>query len=182
MTTRITLTMLLLSAALLWSGMTGVSPEIEPLQADRQERSAQSISEVVESTPQLSELNRMLEAAGMKDSLRRGGPYTIFLPTNRAFYRLSYDERKSLWNPDNREKIRRILSNHILDRRFTAEELANRSTVPSRLEDLPIDTTGEVMQVKGCNIIQTDVEASNGIIHVVDRLIMPTYPDRDLAN
>lgn len=172
------LALLLSMAALLWSGMTDMHLENKPLQQDRQGGSSQSIAEVVESTPQLSELNRMLEAGGMKDSLRQGGPFTIFLPANRAFYHIPYDERKALWNPDNREKIRRILSNHILDQRFTSEELAQRTTVPSRLEDLPIDTTGEVMQVKGCNIIQTDVEATNGIIHVVDRLIMPTYPDR----
>lgn len=140
-----------------------------------QQKPAKSIAELVETTPRLTVFNRVLEASGMKDSLRGGGPYTIFLPVNEAFYNMPYKERRTLWDATNRSQIRRILNNHIVDRKFTVEEMAKRSNLPGRLEDLPVDTTGELLQIKGAHIIQADVQATNGIVHVVDRLIMPSY-------
>lgn len=152
---------------------TGLSPGTGD--SFQQEKPAKSIAELVETTPRLTVFNRVLEASGMKDSLREGGPYTIFLPVNEAFYKMPYKERRTLWNSANRSKIRRILNNHIVDRKFTAEEMAERSNIPGRLEDLPVDTTGELLRIKGAHIIQADVRATNGIVHVVDRLIMPSY-------
>lgn len=152
--------------------------DYEPARA--QERPKMNIVEIVENTPRLSVLNRMLQASGLKDSLRAGGPLTVFLPVNEAFYELPYAERKLLWDTSNRTRIRRILSNHIIDRRMTLEEISRRKNIPSRLEDLPVDTTGNLLKVKGANILQADVEATNGMVHVVDAILMPSYIDRDI--
>lgn len=153
---------------------------VQPTPAAAQERPEMNIVEIVENTPRLSVLNRMLQASGLKDSLRTGGPYTVFLPVNEAFYKLPYAERKLLWDTSNRTRIRRILSNHILDRRMTLEEISQRKNIPARLEDLPVDTTGNLLKVKGANILQADVQATNGLVHVVDAILMPSYIDRDI--
>ncbi|MDZ7772611.1 MAG: fasciclin domain-containing protein [Balneolaceae bacterium] len=167
MTTRTACHTTFLALLLLWG--------LQPAPAVAQEEPEMNIVEIVENTPRLSVLNRVLQASGMKDSLRTGGPYTMFLPVNEAFYELPYAERSLLWDTSNRARIRRILSNHILDRRMTSEEMAARSNIPSRLEDLPVDTTGNLIQVKGANILQPDVEAVNGMVHVIDAILMPSY-------
>lgn len=166
MTNRISLLTATLALLLLYG--------LRPAPAGAQERPEKNVVEIVENTPRLSVFNRVLQASGMKDSLRAGGPYTVFLPVNEAFYELPYAERKLLWDTSNRTRIRRILSNHIIDRRMTSDEIARRKNIPSRLEDLPVDTTGTLMMVKGANILQADVEATNGMVFVIDKLLMPT--------
>ena len=118
-------------------------------------------------------LVRLINAAGFNDSLAKGGPYTIFAPTDKAFEALPTGTIDSLLN--NTTELRRILSYHVINGEVTEQDLANITSIQT-LEGnvLPVNNTTEGLQVGGAKITDTDKRPSNGIIHQIDKvLILP---------
>lgn len=133
-----------------------------------------TILDLVEGTPQLSEFNEALEAANMKEELSDEGPYTILLPVNDAFESLPDGYMDQLLEEDSREQLQKVLNNHIIEGEKKSVDIAKEETLETKVEELEVDASGNVIKVGESNMIQTDVEASNGIIHVVDKLVLPS--------
>lgn len=159
--------------AILAAALTMHSDMAMAQESSDQTQSGTTIVDLVEATPQLSTMNEVLEAAEMKEELRGEGPFTIFLPMNQAFNKLPEEQREALTSADNSDQVRRVLNNHIIEEEKTASNLAENETVESKEEELTINSSENILQVKDANVIQTDVEAANGIIHVVDQVILP---------
>jgi uncharacterized surface protein with fasciclin (FAS1) repeats len=115
-----------------------------------------------------------LKAADLVDVLRGEGPFTVFAPTDEAFSKLPEGTVENLLKPENKDKLQAILTYHVLPGRYMAGDVIKMNsakTVNGQSFTISKDY-GNVM-VDNAKIIKTDIEASNGIIHVIDAVILP---------
>lgn len=115
-----------------------------------------------------------LQAAGLVETLQGDGPFTVFAPTDEAFAKLPAGTVESLLQPENRDALIGILTYHVVPGRVAAEQvvgLDEATTVNGA--DVRIGTQGGGVQINNSNVIQADVFASNGVIHVIDEVLLP---------
>ncbi|MEZ4769216.1 MAG: fasciclin domain-containing protein [Caldilineales bacterium] len=113
-----------------------------------------------------------VQAAGLEDALRGEGPLTVFAPTDEAFAALPEGTVESLLaNP---EELTKILLYHVADGKLMATDVVERGFIPTLLErSLTVTAVGSDVQVNNAKVIAADVEASNGVIHVIDTVLIP---------
>ena len=115
-----------------------------------------------------------LEAGGLVETLKGAGPYTVFAPTDEAFAKLPEGTVENLLKPENKDQLVAVLTYHVLSGEVTAEEvvtLTEAETVNGQSVDIAVvDGTVDVNNAK---VIQADVMASNGVIHVIDTVLLP---------
>jgi uncharacterized surface protein with fasciclin (FAS1) repeats len=114
-----------------------------------------------------------LGAAGLVDALKGEGPFTVFAPTDAAFAKLPAGTVESLLKPENKEKLVAILKYHVVSGKVMAADVTGlkKATTLSG-QDVKIDTKSGVV-VGGAKVSATDIAASNGVIHVIDSVMMP---------
>jgi uncharacterized surface protein with fasciclin (FAS1) repeats len=119
-------------------------------------------------------LAKALEAADLVDTLKGKGPYTVFAPTDEAFAKLPAATLDDLLQPENKAKLRRILTYHVVPGRVSASEVIKlRSAKTVSGDTIDITANGATVMVDSARVLKTDVGASNGIIHVIDAVILP---------
>lgn len=152
----------------------GVTTEPNATEPDTSTSTGDVVS-VVQNEPSLSTLASAIAETGLNEELSAGGPYTIFAPTDEAFAALPEDARQELLLPENRELLREVLTYHVVPGQLTADQLAS-SEIQS-LEGTPltvtVDQASNEVQVNNASVTQPDILASNGVIHVVDQIILP---------
>lgn len=117
-------------------------------------------------------LVRLINAAGLNETLATGGPYTIFAPTDEAFDELPSGTIDALMN--NNTELRRVMSYHVTSGEVTEQDLANITRLQTLAgEVLTVNNTTEGLQVGGAKITDTDARPSNGIIHQIDKVLIP---------
>lgn len=123
---------------------------------------------------QFQTLAAALQAAGLVNTLKGEGPFTVFAPTDEAFRALPAGTVERLVRPENRAELTRILTYHVLPGRVTADQLAGQQVRPATVAGprLAIDARQGV-SVNNARVVQADVAASNGVIHVIDRVLLP---------
>ena len=124
---------------------------------------------------QFKTLAAALEAAGLIDALKGAGPFTVFAPTDEAFAKLPAGTVESLLRPENKEKLKSILLYHVVSGNVPASKvvkLNGRSVKTLQGSSVKVRTKHGVM-VGNAKVVQTDVMASNGVIHVIDTVLMP---------
>ena len=115
-----------------------------------------------------------VQAAGLEETLRGAGPFTVFAPTDAAFAALPAGTLDSLLLPENRERLRSILTYHVVSGRVTASEAAAMTSAPTvQGASAPIAPVQGGLTIGGARIVATDIACSNGIIHVIDAVMMP---------
>ena len=115
-----------------------------------------------------------LQAAGLVDTLKGSGPFTVFAPTDAAFAKLPAGTVENLLKPENRDKLKAILTYHVVAGKVTAADVVKlKSAKTVEGSDVKISVAGGKVKVDKANVVKTDVEASNGVIHVIDTVIMP---------
>lgn len=121
-----------------------------------------------------STLVTAVQAAGLVDTLKGPGPFTVFAPADAAFARLPDGTVNSLLQPQNQARLRDILTFHVVAGRYTAADLAGQVTrLPTvNGEIIAIDGTDGV-RVETAQVVAADIETANGVIHVIDRVIIP---------
>jgi uncharacterized surface protein with fasciclin (FAS1) repeats len=115
-----------------------------------------------------------VQAAELVDTLNGKGPFTVFAPTDEAFAKLPKGTLEMLLKPENKAKLAAILTYHVVPGSVKAADvvkLKNAATVQGQRVDIKVDA-GKVM-VDGANVVATDVACSNGVIHVIDTVILP---------
>jgi uncharacterized surface protein with fasciclin (FAS1) repeats len=119
--------------------------------------------------------------ADLFDDLREDGPFTVFAPTDEAFAKLPADELATLLRPENRAALRKLLKRHVVAGRLTAEALAAHGS-PRSLEGtrLAVAANRHGLAVNEATVIKADIACRNGIIHVIDRVLMPSASPTDL--
>ena len=122
-----------------------------------------------------------VQAAGLVDTLKGDGPFTVFAPTDAAFAKLPKGTVESLLKPENKAKLQAILTYHVVAGKVMASDvikLSNAKTVQGQQVDIKV-ADGKVT-VDGANVVKTDIETSNGVIHVIDSVILPA--DNDIVD
>ena len=123
---------------------------------------------------QFKTLAAALQAAGLVDTLKGAGPFTVFAPTDAAFAALPAGTVENLLKPENREQLVAILTYHVVPGRVTASQVAGMSNATTvQGGDVAIRATGGTVSVGNARVVQADVMASNGVIHVIDKVLMP---------
>jgi len=115
-----------------------------------------------------------IKAAGLVDTLKGKGPFTVFAPTDEAFAKLPAGTVENLLKPENKQKLVSILTYHVVPRKVMASEvvkLADAKTVNG--QSLTITVEGQMVMVDSAKVVKTDIECSNGVIHVIDAVVMP---------
>jgi uncharacterized surface protein with fasciclin (FAS1) repeats len=126
---------------------------------------------------QFKTLAAALKAAGLVDALKADGPFTVFAPTDEAFAKLPHGTLEKLLRPENKQDLVDLLTYHVLPARATSTEIAGLNlrkakTVSGKGVKLAA-RDGRVL-VDGVNVTKADVTATNGVIHVIDQVLMPS--------
>lgn len=115
-----------------------------------------------------------LEAGELVDTLKAAGPYTVFAPTDDAFAKLPDGTVETLLLPENKDKLVEILTYHVVAGKVTAAEVVTlESAKTANGSDVAIRVVDETVFINDSRVVATDIGASNGIIHVVDTVILP---------
>ncbi len=116
-----------------------------------------------------------VEAAGLVETLKGEGPFTVFAPTDEAFAALPEGTLDSLLQPENREQLTAILTYHVVPGRVMSSDAAGQMVELETVQgqSLSVDGTGDGVTVDGANVVQADIEADNGVIHVIDAVVLP---------
>jgi|SaaInlStandDraft_1057018.scaffolds.fasta_scaffold20783_4 uncharacterized surface protein with fasciclin (FAS1) repeats len=122
------------------------------------------------------------EAAGLVEALSGEGPLTVFAPTDEAFAKLPAGTVSSLLKPENKQQLAAILKFHVVAGRVFSNDLISQKTAKTlQGGKLHLTIEGAGAQIEGANLIVTDLDASNGVIHVIDAVLMPTTPAKKAA-
>ena len=136
--------------------------------------SNQDIVDTAVGAGQFKTLAAALQAAGLVDTLKGPGPFTVFAPTDAAFAKLPAGTVESLLKPENKAKLTAILTYHVVPGAVKAEQvtkLDEAKTVNGAMVKVSTDH-GKVM-INNANVVKADIPASNGVIHVIDSVILP---------
>jgi uncharacterized surface protein with fasciclin (FAS1) repeats len=134
----------------------------------------QDIVDTAVSAGSFKTLAKALEAAGLVDTLKGKGPFTVFAPTDEAFAKLPAGTIETLLEPANKAKLRRILTYHVVSGTVKAADVVKlRSAKAVSGDTITIATQMGGVMVDGAHVVKTDITASNGVIHVIDAVILP---------
>jgi uncharacterized surface protein with fasciclin (FAS1) repeats len=115
-----------------------------------------------------------LQAAGLIDTLKGPGPFTVFAPTDEAFAQLPPGTVTSLLEPANKEKLTAILTYHVVPGRVMAAQVVKMNSAKTvNGQTISISASGGTVMVNNAKVVKTDIICSNGVIHVIDAVLMP---------
>jgi len=115
-----------------------------------------------------------VKAAGLVETLKSEGPFTVFAPTDDAFARLPEGTVQALLKPENRDKLTAILTYHVLSGRVNAADVVKLDSAKTvNGQSASVKVNGGNVMIDSANVVKTDIECSNGVIHVIDSVILP---------
>jgi uncharacterized surface protein with fasciclin (FAS1) repeats len=122
---------------------------------------------------QFNTLVAAVKAAGLVDTLNGAGPFTVFAPTDEAFAKLPAGTVETLLKPENKEKLVAILTYHVLAGKVMAADVKTMAAKTVNGKEASIKVDGGKVTIGAANVVKTDIAASNGVIHVIDAVLIP---------
>ncbi len=163
----------LLAAGVIGAGLAPVTAA----HAQHNSRPGPTIPQVAKTAGSFTTLLAAVEAAGLTETLLGRGPFTVFAPTDDAFRRLPGGTVDELLKPQNRDRLRTILTYHVVAGRVTAAQARTvRSAQTVAGQNVRVSTDGDLLRINDATVRIADVPASNGLIHVIDRVLIPAEP------
>jgi uncharacterized surface protein with fasciclin (FAS1) repeats len=132
---------------------------------------AADIVDTAVSAGQFNTLVQAVKAAGLVDTLKGEGPFTVFAPTDQAFAKLPPGTVEALLQ--DKEKLTQVLTYHVVPGKVTAAEVKPGAVPTVQGQSLNVRSEGGAVMVDNARVIQPDVMASNGVIHVIDTVVLP---------
>lgn len=155
--------------------------EEEPVaESEEFDTTALTIAELTGSSESFEILAAALAAADLTEVLAGEGPYTVFAPTDEAFEALPEELVAQLLEPENKDSLVQLLTYHVVDGAVLSTDLEEGAVETLAGDDLTVSLE-EGVTVNSSNVVFADVEASNGVIHVIDRVIMPGEPEAEVS-
>jgi len=137
-------------------------------------KASKDIVETAASNGSFNTLVAAIEAAGLSDTLKGDGPFTVFAPTDAAFAKLPAGTVDTLLLPENKDQLIAILTYHVVAGEvMSAQVVTLDSATTVNGQSVTIVTEGDLVKVDGATVTAVDVMASNGVIHVIDEVILP---------
>lgn len=133
----------------------------------------ENIVEIASGNKDFTTLVAAVVAAGLAETLSGNGPFTVFAPTNEAFAKLPDGTVEELLKPENKEKLAAILTYHVVAGKVMSKDLSDGQKAETVNGQEVTITIGDGVKVETATVITADLEASNGVIHVIDSVIMP---------
>jgi len=131
----------------------------------------QDIVQIAAGAPNFSTLTNAIKAAGLVDTLKTAGPFTVFAPTDAAFKKLAPGVVDSLLKDTT--KLRAILEYHVVMGKIMAKDVTTGDTKTVQGGSLKVSNSNGAVTVDDAKVVQSDIEASNGVIHGIDTIVMP---------
>ena len=142
-------------------------------QADTKPAAAQDIVAVASGAGSFKTLVAAVKAAGLVETLQGKGPFTVFAPTDEAFAKLPAGTVEGLLKPENKEKLVAILTYHVVPGKVMAADVKAGEVKTVNGKDLSVKAADGKVTVNGANVVKTDIAATNGVIHVIDTVVLP---------
>ena len=130
-----------------------------------------TVADTIARDPQLSTLNGLVQQAGLAETLRAAGPYTVFAPTNDAFKAVPAKTLDELAKDP--AKLKEVLSYHVLPTQMAAADVKNASAKTVQGANVALSKAGTFVTVEDAMVQSADIVATNGVVHTVDRVLMP---------
>lgn len=152
-----------------------VDPATEevPATADLAVTEGETIVDVAMSNGSFDTLVSAVQAADLADTLSAEGPYTVFAPTDDAFAAIPEDKLNALLLPENQETLQQILTYHVVSGEVPSSEISAGAVPTVEGGEVTISVDGGTVMVNDATVVQPDVMASNGVIHVIDAVLLP---------
>ncbi len=132
------------------------------------------IVDIAASNDDFSTLVAAVSAAGLVETLKGDGPFTVFAPTNAAFAALPEGTVENLLKPENKDQLTAILTYHVVPGKVMAADVVKLSSAPTvNGKPLHVRTRDGVVHINNSQVTATDIQASNGVIHVIDTVLIP---------
>ena len=130
-----------------------------------------TITDTAARTPQLSTLNKLIADAGLAETLRQPGPFTVFAPSDEAFKAVPAKTMAEL--AANKDLLQSVLTYHVVPGKVPSAEVKNGNARTVQGANLSLAKAGGYVTVEDAMVTEADVPASNGVVHVIDRVLMP---------
>ncbi|MEG4533505.1 fasciclin domain-containing protein [Microcoleus sp. D2_18a_D3] len=134
---------------------------------------AKDIVGIASGDPQFKTLTKALGAADLVATLQRKGPFTVFAPTDAAFAALPEGTVENLLKPENKAQLTKILAYHVVPGSVVSTSLKSGDVKSVEGSSLNVAVSAGKVTVGGANVVKADIKASNGVIHVIDKVLMP---------
>lgn len=128
---------------------------------------------VASGSSHLKTLVTAIKAAGLADTLKGTGPFTVFAPSDSAFAKLPKGTVEELLKPENKEKLTSILTYHVVPGKVLSSDLKTMMATTVNGQQLDVKVTGGKVMVNNATVTKADIPASNGVVHVIDTVLMP---------
>ena len=135
-------------------------------------------ADIVETASEAGSFQTLLtaaEAAGLVETLKSEGPFTVFAPTDEAFAKLPEGTVEDLLKPENQDQLKAILTYHVVPGKTMSSDIAGKELEVETVqgETIAIDASDGTVMVDDATVVQADIETDNGVIHVIDTVLMP---------
>ncbi|MFM2429100.1 MAG: hypothetical protein RLZZ511_313 [Cyanobacteriota bacterium] len=132
-----------------------------------------TITEIAAGNSQFSTLVAAVKAAGLAETLAGEGPFTVFAPTNEAFAALPKGTVENLLKPENRAALQKVLTYHVVPGNLMAKDLRSGKVATVEGNSVAVQVGKMGVKINDVNVVAADVSAKNGVIHVIDRVLLP---------
>ncbi|NKB32408.1 MAG: fasciclin domain-containing protein [Pseudomonadales bacterium] len=135
---------------------------------------AQDIVDTAVAAGQFNTLVAAVQAAGLVDVLKGEGPFTVFAPTDEAFAALPAGTVENLLKPENKDQLVAVLTYHVVSGKIMSSDIAGKTAEVASVQgsELSVDATDGV-KVDNANVVAADIETDNGVIHIIDQVVLP---------
>ncbi|MEM1275704.1 MAG: fasciclin domain-containing protein [Pseudomonadota bacterium] len=145
---------------------------------DKQTSAVTPQADIVDTAVSAGSFNTLVaavQAADLVETLKSEGPFTVFAPTDEAFAKLPAGTVENLLKPENKDQLVAVLTYHVIAGEVMSSDIAGKKLEAGTVQGttVDIDATGGGVKVDGANVVAADVDASNGVIHVIDAVILP---------
>lgn len=151
------------------------APAAEPAPAEPAAAAQSDIVDTAVGAGSFTTLVAAVQAAGLESTLRGPGPFTVFAPTDAAFAALPAGTVEDLLKPENKDKLAAILAYHVLPAEVMSSAIGMQTLEPATVQGATVKVVGSAdgVTVGDAKVVTADVDASNGVIHVIDKVLMP---------
>lgn len=130
-----------------------------------------TLADTIASTPSLSTLSRLVTQAGLTDTLKTGGPFTVFAPTNEAFKAVPAKTMDDL--AQHPQKLKDLLSYHIMAGKTMAADVKNSNAKTLHGATAALSKAGDYVTIESAAVVHADIASTNGVLHIVDSVLIP---------
>jgi uncharacterized surface protein with fasciclin (FAS1) repeats len=151
-------------------GLVGAVASVSPARAPQ----TKDIVDTAVAAGSFTTLAKALAAADLVATLKGPGPFTVFAPTDEAFAKLPAGTLNDLLKPENKARLRRVLTYHVVPGKAMAADVVKLTSAKAVSGDtLSITVSGQKVLLNDAHVVKTDIAASNGVIHVIDAVVLP---------